>query len=82
MQRWRRQPLCVLAAEPDEQLGVGLDGLDGVEVDVVVDLARQHVLLLRGERAVHVVHPVAARRVHRQDHLVHLVTLEDLWGRR
>lgn len=48
-----------LWAVPDEELGVGWDGFDGVEVDVQLDLACHQVLLHRVGR-VHIVHPVAS----------------------
>ena len=41
------EPLSKLAAVPDQQLGVGWDGLDGVEEDAELHLAGHQVLLLQ-----------------------------------
>ena len=53
------QALGELGAVPHQQLLVGRDGLDSVEVDVRAVLAGSQVLLLLRMGWVHITHPVA-----------------------
>ena len=76
------EPVSVLPAVPDENLRVRRDGLDRVEVDVEVYLARDQVLLGRVVTEVDVVHPVALARVAHVEVLVDIIVLENLQKKR
>lgn len=54
------QPLGIFSTVPDKQLSVWRNGLDGVEIDVEVNLTGNEILLAGVIAEVYVMHPVAA----------------------
>ena len=75
---WYIESVGVLPTVPHQDLRVGRDWLDRVEVDVEVYLAGYQILLRRVVTEVHVVHPVALARVAYVEVLVDVVVLENL----
>lgn len=68
------QPLCKVSAVPHEQLLVGRDGLDGVEVDVHSILTSSQILFLNRVAGVYITHPVALVLVKSVNEVVKLTT--------
>lgn len=57
------EPLRKLPAVPDQEFLVGVDGFDGVKVDVLLHLARNQILVFARVSRIHVAHPVGLAHV-------------------